>query len=45
MHSREEKLEAFGRFLDVLDTLREKCPLGQETDEREFAAEHDRGNL
>lgn len=25
MHSREEKLEAFGRFLDVLDTLREKC--------------------
>ena len=26
MHSREEKLEAFGRFLDVLDTLREKCP-------------------
>ncbi|MBO4984467.1 MAG: nucleoside triphosphate pyrophosphohydrolase [Bacteroides sp.] len=26
MHSREEKLEAFGRFLDVLDELREKCP-------------------
>lgn len=26
MHTREEKLEAFGRFLDVLDTLREKCP-------------------
>ena len=26
MHSREEKMEAFGRFLDVLDTLREKCP-------------------
>lgn len=26
MHTREEKIEAFGRFLDVLDTLREKCP-------------------
>lgn len=26
MHTREEKNEAFGRFLDVLDTLREKCP-------------------
>lgn len=25
-HSREEKLEAFGRLLDILDTLREKCP-------------------
>lgn len=26
MHTREEKLEAFGHLLDVLDTLREKCP-------------------
>ncbi len=26
MHSREEQLAAFGRLLDVLDTLREKCP-------------------
>lgn len=26
MHSKEEKLQAFGCFLDVLDTLREKCP-------------------
>ena len=26
MHSREEKLEAFGRLLDVMDELREKCP-------------------
>jgi len=26
MHTREEKLEAFGRLLDVFDTLREKCP-------------------
>ena len=25
-HSREEKLEAFGRLLDVLDTLRARCP-------------------
>lgn len=26
MHTKEEKIEAFGRFLDVLDELREKCP-------------------
>lgn len=26
MHTRQEKLEAFGRILDVLDELREKCP-------------------
>lgn len=26
MHSREEKIEAFGRLLDVLDELRVKCP-------------------
>ena len=26
MHTREEKLEAFGRFLDILDELRVKCP-------------------
>lgn len=25
-HTREEKLQAFGTFLDVLDTLRDKCP-------------------
>ena len=26
MHTREEKLRSFGRLLDVLDVLREKCP-------------------
>ena len=26
MHTKEEKMEAFGHFLDVLDELREKCP-------------------
>lgn len=26
MHTKEEKMAAFGRLLDVLDTLREKCP-------------------
>ena len=26
MHTREEKIEAFGRLLDVLDNLRVKCP-------------------
>ena len=26
MHTKEEKLQAFGRIIDVLDELREKCP-------------------
>lgn len=26
MHTKEEQMAAFGRLLDVLDTLREKCP-------------------
>lgn len=26
MHSREEKLEAFGQLLDIMDALRERCP-------------------
>ena len=26
MHSKEDKLAAFGRLLDVLDELRVKCP-------------------
>lgn len=26
MHTKEEKMQAFGRLLDVLDELREKCP-------------------
>ena len=26
MSTRQEQMEAFGRFLDVLDELREKCP-------------------
>ena len=30
MHTREEKLEAFGRLLDVMDSLRERCPWNAE---------------
>ena len=26
MHTKEEKMQAFGRLSDVLDELREKCP-------------------
>ena len=26
MHTKEEKMEVFGRFLDILDELRIKCP-------------------
>ena len=25
-HTRQEKMEAFGRLLDVMDTLRSECP-------------------
>ncbi len=30
MNSREKKLEAFGRLLDIMDELREKCPWDKE---------------
>ena len=30
MHTKEEKLEAFGRLLDVMDALRERCPWNAE---------------
>lgn len=30
MSSREEKMEAFGRLLDIMDELREKCPWDRE---------------
>lgn len=30
MHSREEKKEAFGRLLDIMDALRERCPWNAE---------------
>ncbi|MDO5442342.1 MAG: nucleoside triphosphate pyrophosphohydrolase [Bacteroidia bacterium] len=30
MHTREEKLEQFGRLLDIMDHLREKCPWNAE---------------
>ena len=26
MHTREEQMQAFGRLLDIMDELREKCP-------------------
>jgi len=30
MHSKESKMQAFGRLLDILDELREKCPWDKE---------------
>jgi XTP/dITP diphosphohydrolase len=32
MNSREEKLEAFGRLLDIMDDLRERCPWDRKQD-------------
>jgi XTP/dITP diphosphohydrolase len=29
MNTKQEKLEAFGRLLDIMDDLREKCPWDQ----------------
>jgi XTP/dITP diphosphohydrolase len=33
MHNKEEKMEAFGRLLDILDELRVKCPWTGTTNE------------
>ena len=33
MHTRKEQMEAFGRFLDILDELREKVPGSKQTNE------------
>lgn len=55
MHTREEKLEQFGRLLDIMDHLRERCPWNAEqtmesirpmTEEEvyELSDEIDRGN-
>lgn len=30
MHTKEEKLQAFGRLLDIMDALRERCPWNAE---------------
>ena len=30
MHTREEKIRAFGRLLDIMDSLRERCPWNAE---------------
>ena len=30
MHTREEKIAAFGRLLDIMDALREQCPWNAE---------------
>ena len=30
MHTKEEKIQAFGRLLDIMDQLREKCPWNAE---------------
>ena len=32
MHTREEQMEAFGRFLDILDELRVKMSMGPQAD-------------
>ena len=33
-HTRQEQMEAFGRFLDILDELRVKCPWDHRRDLR-----------
>ena len=32
MNSKEKKLEAFGKLLDIMDDLREKCPWDKKQD-------------
>lgn len=38
MNTREQKLEAFGRLLDVMDELREKCPWDREQTNKSLRA-------
>ena len=40
MHTGKEQMEAFGRFLDVLDELREKCPCDRLCDKLIFRHPH-----
>ena len=44
IHTREEQMEAFGRFLDILDELRVKCPWDR-ADFRSSAPQHYRRDL
>ena len=32
MNTKEQKLEAFGKLLDIMDDLREKCPWDKKQD-------------
>ena len=45
MHTREEKLEAFGHLLDVLDELREKCPWDKKQTKLHFTHQYNRGSV
>lgn len=44
IHTREEQMEAFGRFLDILDELRVKCPWDRKQT-NEVCAQHYRRDL
>ena len=45
MHTRKEQMEAFGRFLDILDELREKCPWDRKQTKRKPAPQYHRRDL
>lgn len=45
IHTREEQMEAFGRFLDILDELRGQMSVGPQADERKSAPQHYRRDL
>lgn len=45
MATREEKMEAFGQLLDILDELRVKCPWDRKQTNESPPHEYDRGNL
>lgn len=44
MATKQEKMEAFGQLLDILDELRVKCPWDQ-ANERKSSHEYDRRDL
>lgn len=45
IHTREEQMEAFGRFLDILDELRVKCPWDRKQTNESLRPQHYRRDL
>jgi uncharacterized protein YabN with tetrapyrrole methylase and pyrophosphatase domain len=45
MNSRQEQLQAFGRLLDIMDELRDKCPWDKKANHAKPPTLNNRGNI